>query len=51
MDPLFCFKHAYVSKVLTIIIKNKKYSSMSELLKETINKSLVKAVLDMSNIK
>ena len=51
MDPLFSFKHAYVSKVLTIIIKNKKYSSMSELLKETINKSLVKAVLDMSNIK
>ena len=56
-DPLFCFKHAYLSKVLTIIIKNKKYtyidkySSMSELLKETINKSLVKAVLDMSNIK
>jgi len=46
-DPSFSYKQAYTGKVLSIIVKNKKYYSMDKVLKETLGSSLVKKVIKM----
>jgi len=46
-NPLFSYKQAYTRKVLSIIVKNKKYYSMDKALKETLGSSLVKRVINM----
>lgn len=49
-DPSFTYNDMYVGAILTIIIRNKKYSSMDKVLKETMGSSLVKCVLQMSGM-
>jgi len=46
-DPSFNYEDMYTGTVLTIIVRNKKYSSMDKVLKEKLGTSLVKCVLQM----
>ena len=45
-DPLFNYNKHYMSKVLDIIVKNKKYLSMDKALKEKMGESLFNSVLN-----